>query len=128
MRLDAPVRPGRRAISVTSLIDVIFLLLLFFMLTSTFTKFAEVEIVGGRAGAVGSGAAPDILLRLDGQTWTINGMAGGEEGAVAELRRLEEAGAVSAVLLVRRDLTSQALVSAVERIRRDTNLTLQVAR
>ena len=29
----------------TSLIDVIFLLLLFFMLSSTFSRFAEVELV-----------------------------------------------------------------------------------
>ena len=31
----------------TSLIDVIFLLLLFFMLSSTFSRFAEVEISAG---------------------------------------------------------------------------------
>ena len=35
-------RSGR--LSMTSLIDVIFLLLLFFMLTSTFSKFSEVEL------------------------------------------------------------------------------------
>lgn len=126
MRIDA-ARHRRRPISVTSLIDVIFLLLLFFMLSSTFTKFAEVEIVGGRAGAGGPGAVPDILLRLTGDTWTINGLAVDERSAVAELKRLQEAGARSAVLLVRGDMTSQALVSAVERIRKETTLELQVA-
>ncbi|MEX0408502.1 biopolymer transporter ExbD [Aquibium sp. LZ166] len=128
MRIDAGYGARRRPISVTSLIDVIFLLLLFFMLSSTFTKFAEVEIVGGRAGANGPGAAPGILLRVNGDVWTINGVPVGEERAGAELKRLEEAGAVSAVLLVRGELSSQALVSAVERVRRETNLTLQVAR
>ncbi|WP_367714863.1 biopolymer transporter ExbD [Nitratireductor sp. GISD-1A_MAKvit] len=37
----------RKPLSLTSLIDVIFLLLLFFMLSSTFTRFASVEISGG---------------------------------------------------------------------------------
>lgn len=128
MRIDAGAGTRRRPISVTSLIDVIFLLLLFFMLSSTFTKFSEVEIVGGRAGARAPGVAPGILLRVNRDVWTINGMPVGAEGAVAELKRLEQAGAVSAVLLVRDDMTSQALVSAVERIRRETSLTLQVAR
>jgi biopolymer transport protein ExbD len=47
---------------------------------------------------------------------------------MAELARLQGVGAESAVLLVRGETTSQALVTAVEQIRRDTTLTLQVAR
>jgi biopolymer transport protein ExbD len=47
---------------------------------------------------------------------------------MAELARLQEVGAESAVLLVRGETTSQALITAVERIRRDTTLALQVAR
>jgi biopolymer transport protein ExbD len=37
-------RKRRRTLSITSLIDVIFLLLLFFMLASTFQKFSELDI------------------------------------------------------------------------------------
>ena len=44
MRIDAAAVRKRKPLSLTSLIDVIFLLLLFFMLTSTFTRFARVEI------------------------------------------------------------------------------------
>ena len=40
----------RRRLSMTSLIDVIFLLLLFFMLTSTFTRFSEVELTAAGSG------------------------------------------------------------------------------
>ena len=40
----------RRRLSMTSLIDVIFLLLLFFMLSSTFTRFAELELAAGGTG------------------------------------------------------------------------------
>ncbi|MBY5935648.1 biopolymer transporter ExbD [Tateyamaria omphalii] len=58
----------------TSLIDVIFLLLLFFMLTSTFSTFAEVELT---AGGVGQGAAPadvpPLFLRVAEDAVALNG-------------------------------------------------------
>ncbi len=128
MRIEAGAR-RRRPVSVTSLIDVIFLLLLFFMLSSTFTKFAEVEITGGRAGANVAGQAPDIIVRVAPEGWVVNGMSLDEDAAMEQLRRLKDAGAKTAVLLVRGDeLTSQMLVSAVERVRNETELTLSVAR
>ncbi len=129
MRIEAHAPFRRRPLSLTSLIDVIFLLLLFFMLSSTFTRFAKVEVSGGPASASLSGKTPDILIRLDGEDgWRINGQTLDEDEAVAELLRLGDAGAETAVLLVRGELTSQALVSAVERIRRDTSLTLSITR
>lgn len=129
MRIEAHAPFRRRPLSLTSLIDVIFLLLLFFMLSSTFTRFAKVEVSGGPASASLSGKTPDILIRLDGEDgWRINGQTLDEDEAVAELLRLGDAGAETAVLLVRGELTSQALVSAVERIRKDTSLTLSITR
>ncbi|EKF43878.1 biopolymer transporter ExbD [Nitratireductor indicus] len=129
MRIEAHAPFRRRPLSLTSLIDVIFLLLLFFMLSSTFTRFARVEVSGGPASASVSGKTPDILIRLDGEDgWRINGQTLDEDAAVAELLRLGDSGAETAVLLVRGELTSQALVSAVERIRRDTSLTLSITR
>lgn len=62
----------RRRISMTSLVDVIFLLLLFFMLTSTFTRFSEVELAAGGA----PGAAPEArphFLRLGPEEATLDG-------------------------------------------------------
>ncbi|WP_375174418.1 biopolymer transporter ExbD [Pseudooceanicola sp.] len=57
----------------TSLIDVIFLLLLFFMLTSTFSKFAEVELTAAGASAGGVAARPPLFLRLAPETLSLNG-------------------------------------------------------
>jgi biopolymer transport protein ExbD len=64
----------RRRIPLTSLIDVIFLLLLFFMLSSTFSDFGEVEIAAAApAGKPAPGASPAFLqlspldLRLNGE-------------------------------------------------------------
>lgn len=127
MRIEFAAR-RRRGPSLTSLIDVIFLLLLFFMLSSTFTRFAEVDISGGSASAGPAAKTPDVLLRLDGEGWSVNGLALSSEDAVAELGRLESEGAASIVLLVRGEVTSQELIEAVEIIRRETDLTVSVAR
>ncbi|MEP3747396.1 MAG: biopolymer transporter ExbD [Nitratireductor sp.] len=127
MRIEIARRP-RRPVSVTPLIDVIFLLLLFFMLTSTFAKFSEVEITGGRAGEAVAGKPPDIIVRLSETDWRVNGRPLTEADALVEIGRLEQAGAETAVLLVRGAITSQAMVGAIEAIRRGTGLSLSVAR
>ncbi|MEL6992710.1 MAG: biopolymer transporter ExbD [Pseudomonadota bacterium] len=62
----------KRAISMTPLVDVIFLLLLFFMLTSTFSKFAEVELSAASAGGTSPGTPP-IFLQLYPDRLTVNG-------------------------------------------------------
>lgn len=57
----------------TSLIDVIFLLLLFFMLSSTFSKFAEVPLPVGTAGSAEAAPKPPMFLRISPETITLNG-------------------------------------------------------
>jgi len=59
----------------TSLIDVIFLLLLFFMLTSPFSKFAEVELAAGGAGAAVASTVPPVFLQLAPSDLRVNGTA-----------------------------------------------------
>lgn len=49
----------------TSLIDVIFLLLLFFMLTSTFSKFSEVELTAAGSGTRTQDDRPPLFLELE---------------------------------------------------------------
>jgi biopolymer transport protein ExbD len=127
MRIET-TQPARRRLSMTSLIDVIFLLLLFFMLSSTFARFAEIEVSGGLASASAPGDRPDILLRFDGTEWRVNGLPVADEELETELARLSEAGARTAVLLVRGELTSQDLITAVERIGGGSALRLTVAR
>lgn len=82
----------------TSLIDVIFLLLLFFMLSSTFSKFSEVELSAATAGAVTAPESPPLFLqlrrddlRLNGEVMTLAELApllrerGGETGSPQQL-------------------------------------------
>ncbi|WP_261315405.1 biopolymer transporter ExbD [Pseudooceanicola nitratireducens] len=68
------MRRGRRArrMSMTSLIDVIFLLLLFFMLSSTFSRFAEVELTAAGASASAPSDRPPLFLRLSPEALMLN--------------------------------------------------------
>lgn len=102
-------RRRRGRLSLTSLIDVIFLLLLFFMLSSTFSKFGEIELTGaGSAGRVPD--RPVLFLRVGAEALMLNGQPTGAEalpGALAALAAGEErivlvslAGDVSAQRLV----------------------------
>lgn len=78
MALDRPAF-RRRRLTVTSLIDVIFLLLLFFMLSSTFSRYGELELTGARPGT-GNGAAPAFVqigpgrLALNGRALTLSAL------------------------------------------------------
>ena len=56
----------------TSLIDVIFLLLLFFMLSSTFTRFSEVEFASARSGGAAVSERP-VFLSLATDSLRLNG-------------------------------------------------------
>ncbi|WP_458792717.1 ExbD/TolR family protein [Yoonia sp. MH D7] len=64
----------RKGISMTSLIDVIFLLLLFFMLSSTFSQFSEIQLFAANAGTSGS-ATPNapLFVRLSEDAVQLNG-------------------------------------------------------
>lgn len=64
----------RRRLSIASLIDVIFLLLLFFMLASTFSKFSEIEVAGAALADAGEGGASEAsILRVDPHRLSLNG-------------------------------------------------------
>jgi biopolymer transport protein ExbD len=64
---------GRRKLSMTSLIDVIFLLLLFFMLTSTFSKFSEVELSAAGSRAAAPSDRPPLFMQLSSDALRLNG-------------------------------------------------------
>lgn len=72
MRNPAPF--VRRPLSMTPLIDVIFLLLLFFMLTSTFSKYAEIELSNATGGGVASDTQVErLFVQLGPDRLALNG-------------------------------------------------------
>ena len=69
-----PAPAIRRPVTLTPLIDVIFLLLLFFMLSSTFTRFGEVALTNA-GGEVPTEGAPPLFLQLRAEDLSLNGSA-----------------------------------------------------
>lgn len=107
----------------TSLIDVIFLLLLFFMLTSTFSKFAEVDLSAAGAGA--SGDAKPLFLQLGKDRLMLNGGALALTDLGSSPLSQAEAGTVLIVSL-RGNVSAQRLTDLLVALRGLPNLTVTV--
>lgn len=125
MQVDAP-RFERRRVALTPLIDIIFLLLLFFMLSSTFSRFTEVPVHGGAAGT-GRGERPDVLISVSSGSIRLNGADITVDGIRGRLDELKLLGAERAMIAVGADATSQALVDVLDAAS-ETGMAVSVAR
>lgn len=111
----------------TSLIDVIFLLLLFFMLSSTFSRFAEVEITvgGSSAGATAPSAESRLLfLRLADTAMTLNGQPVTREALRASI--LEGDTPATLLMSVTTSVSAQMLTDVLVELRSLPDVTLTV--
>jgi biopolymer transport protein ExbD len=126
MHIERPASV-RRPISLTPLVDVIFLLLLFFMLSSTFTNFGQVEF-GAPASGGGAGPAPDALVVVEPGTLRLNGRSVDPENLKAEAAQLLQRNAKTVLLLARGEATTQDLVSALSTLKSVPELTVIVAK
>lgn len=61
------IRRSSRGISLTALIDVVFILLMFFMLTSSFSQFGFLEFQTADANGGVAGEVQVLLLLADGE-------------------------------------------------------------
>lgn len=69
-----PPEPRKQLISMTPLIDVVFILLLFFMLSSTFIKTKQLEIKAAGASTQQAKSKVQKILLQVGSTVTIDGI------------------------------------------------------
>lgn len=100
----------------TSLIDVIFLLLLFFMLTSTFSKFSEVELSAASGGAALASDVKPLFLQLSTENLTLNGDALDLAELVSALPVRTDA-PVPLLISLRGEVTSQRLTDLLVALR-----------
>ncbi|TCL08497.1 outer membrane transport energization protein ExbD [Shimia isoporae] len=102
----------RRPLALTPLIDVIFLLLLFFMLTSTFSTFGEIELSNARQG---SGTAQTTVdrhfVQLGPDRLTLNGQSATLDDIASDI----EAGQV--LVSLDQGTTAQRLVDFLHQMR-----------
>ncbi|MDO6591227.1 biopolymer transporter ExbD [Loktanella sp. D2R18] len=101
----------RKHISMTSLIDVIFLLLLFFMLSSTFTRFAEIPLTGASAGqGAASAETPLLFVRLFEEQIELNGKSHAIDELSAQISQMEIKEGQQLLVAPDDTVTSQRLV------------------
>lgn len=107
----------RRRLSMTSLIDVIFLLLLFFMLSSTFSRFAEVDLSAAGSSVSGATDRPVFVsltsdrLRLNGADETLATLSGALE------KHRADSGKLAVLVSLQGDVTAQRLTDLLGALR-----------
>lgn len=118
-RLSSIAGPRRKGFLLTPLVDVIFLLMMFFMLSSHFAAFGLLDVTSAGNGSAQEqpAAAPDsdaVTLRISRGHVS----AGEQTIAISELpaaiEEFRKAGADAAVLLASGSATVQDVVSVLE--------------
>ena len=111
----------RSAVSMTPLIDVVFLLLLFFMLTSTFSNFGEIELNQATGGpATQAGPSERAFVQLGATRLVLNGAPTTLDDLAAQM----EKGQV--LVSLDSDVSAQGLVDFLVRLRGRPELTVLV--
>jgi len=64
MQLDRPAGPARKLIGLTPLIDVVFILLLFFMLTSSFIQWQSLDLTMSTGEGSEVSGEPPLMLSM----------------------------------------------------------------
>ncbi|MEO0619864.1 MAG: biopolymer transporter ExbD [Pseudomonadota bacterium] len=120
MRLARTAR-ARRAIGLTSLIDVVFLLLVFFMLSSTFLKFGTVKIntAGASDGQGTADLSKMVLVHIAKDRGVrVNGAVTEADQLGSILTELIENGAEHAIVVATESATVDDLIATLTQVRR----------
>ena len=126
MRLNEPDR-ARQNISLTPLIDIVFLLLVFFMLASTFLKFGTVKLETTGSGNSVVDADKIVLVHVDkARSYKVNGAPAKGEELVNIVNRLVDQGARNVVVIVRNDAAVDDLVNAMRKLRQSSASSVRI--
>ncbi len=121
MRIKGPAHVAR-PIPLVPLVDVVFLLLMFFMLSTTFAKHGQLGMGQGAEGSAAPAATatpadtmPGVVLDIShGPAVRINGTPVALTDLVAKLDSFEKRGVAAGIIRVRKDADVQDLVTVME--------------
>lgn len=124
--------PIRKPLPLTPLVDIVFLLLMFFMLTSNFTKFGNLNLgIAGvaQSGAVQTASSPTLIINVEENAGVrVNGKAVTREALSGLLNEFAAKGVSAAVVRVDAGASVQDLVTALEAARLSDLQSIKVAR
>jgi biopolymer transport protein ExbD len=126
------VRRELPALNLTPLIDIVFLLLIFFMVTTSFSRETRLPVSLPEASGSAENAAESIEVLVDREGgYAINGrrLVNAEVGSLVRGLELESGGDVSlmVVLVADAEVQHQSVVSAMEAIGRAGFVSLSIA-
>lgn len=110
----------------TSLIDVIFLLLLFFMLSSTFSRFSEVELQAASGSANRNTDRNLAFLRVNANALSLNGRGIVLSNLNVAVKALHQADPIVLLVNVDDSVSAQQLADILVSVRRIPNLPVSV--
>ena len=114
MTLALRSAPRRRAISLTPMVDVVFLLLVFFMLAARFEQDVAIDLA--TTGGTAEGDAPRLVDILPGGV-RLNGVAVADRALAERLEQLVPDASAIVVLRPAEGTDVQRLIDVAERLR-----------
>ena len=106
----------KKRLALTSLIDIIFLLLLFLMLTSTFSKFSEIELSVAATAAESNVSEKILFLRISALRIDLNSDEVQINSLSKSIKSFTKNAKASLVISMDQDVTSQRLVDILGRV------------
>jgi biopolymer transport protein ExbD len=123
MRIETPA-PVRKPLPLTPLVDVVFLLLMFFMLSSTFTRFGDLDISRPPEAAAQApsqektAAIPGVIINVaKGPRIKVNGAETAVADIAAKLDDYYGKGVRAGAIMLSSSAEVQDLVSVLEQAR-----------
>lgn len=115
LKADKPVH--RRAISLTPLIDVVFILLLFFMLSSTFIQWRQIDVSAPTEASSDTKTQRILTLKSDQGLFSLDGLQyDSQNEAAVKALVLEDVEAVY-VIKVEPGLRTQSMIDLVDALK-----------
>jgi biopolymer transport protein ExbD len=113
---DLTTSRARRRPSLTPMIDVVFLLLVFFMLAARFGVEGTIEVVLSGGEAADPWRGPPRLIEVRPESVTLNGVPTDEAGLADALTRLVEGKSDPVLIRAGEGAALQRMVTVMERL------------